>query len=107
MCLERDHDFRRNNSAYSNIEHPRWGATQSVTTTKAVKAGQELFTFYGYGPHELPADFPWYWDMKRQVDKEERLEARRIEAERIEAERLTLKKAKLKNKTIKSKNKLA
>ena len=46
--------------------------------TKPVKAGEELFTYYGYGSgFDIPADFPWYWELKRQVEKEERLEAKR------------------------------
>ena len=60
------------------IEHPRWGATQSVTISNPVKAGDELFTYYGYGTgYPLPSDFPWYWELKRQVEKAERLEAKR------------------------------
>ena len=61
------------------MEHPRWGATQGVVTTKAVKAGEELFTHYGYTKiDEVPADVPWYWELKRQVEKEERLSAKRL-----------------------------
>ena len=65
-----NHDFRKNNSEYSNIEHPRWGATQGVRLTKNVKAGEEIFTFYGYEHgYAIPSDFPWYWELKRQVEK--------------------------------------
>ena len=63
------------------MEHPRWGATQGVKLTKNVKAGEELFTFYGYGPgHPIPGDFPWYWELKRQVEKEERLTSKQLKA---------------------------
>ena len=37
-----NHDFRRNNSAYFNIEHPRWGAIMGVQLTKDVKSGDEI-----------------------------------------------------------------
>ena len=61
------------------MEHPRWGATQGVKLTKDVKAGEELFTFYGYGSgFEVPSDFPWYWELKRQVEKEERLASKQL-----------------------------
>ena len=77
MYLQVNHHFRKNNSLYSHIEHPRWGAPQSIRTTKPVKAGEELFTHYGYGRgFSIPADFPWYWELQRQVEKEERLAKR-------------------------------
>ena len=77
--MQVNHDFRKNNSIYSQIEHPRWGATQSVELTKNVNAGEELFTFYGYknyAKNEIPNDFPWYWESKRAIEKEERLAAK-------------------------------
>ena len=68
-----NHHFKLNNSAYSEIEHPRWGLIQSVTATKDLKAGDELFTFYGYKPDgSFPEDFPWYWETKMAIDKEDR-----------------------------------
>ena len=78
IVLQVNHHFRQNNSFYSQIEHPRWGATQSVTTKHDIKAGQELFTYYGYGVSPMPSDFPWYWDLKMKTEKQERLEAKRI-----------------------------
>ena len=78
IVLQVNHHFRQNNSFYSQIEHPRWGATQSVTTKLDIKAGQELFTYYGYGVGTLPSDFPWYWDLKMKTEKQERLEAKKI-----------------------------
>ena len=81
IYLQVNHHFRQNNSIYRHIEHPRWGATQSVITTKPVKAGEELFTYYGYGyGYPIPSDFPWYWELKRQGVKKERLEAERTKA---------------------------
>ena len=58
-----NHHFRANNSVYMETEHPRWGLIQSVTPTKNIKAGEELFTYYGYGASEFPNDFPWYFGM--------------------------------------------
>ena len=58
-----------------DIEHPRWGAIMGVVSTKYIKAGEELFTYYGYKPGRLPSDFPWYWELKRKVEQVEGLEA--------------------------------
>lgn len=42
---------------------------------KPIKAGDEIFTYYGYTKHPFPLDFPWYWkqyeDLKRRDPKEE------------------------------------
>ena len=67
-----NHDFRKHNSEYINIEHPRWGAIMGVSTTTNVKAGEEIFTNYGY-PRKLPMpeDFPWYWELKKKIEDEE------------------------------------
>ena len=68
-----NHHFRANNSAYSEIEHPRWGLIQSVTLQRDMKAGEELFTHYGYeAGHKFPEDFPWYWDTLETIEKEEK-----------------------------------
>ena len=59
------------------MEHPRWGLISSVVASKDIKAGEELYTNYGYRKAaEFPADFPWYWELKRNIEKEERLEAK-------------------------------
>ena len=59
------------------MEHPRWGLISSVVTSKHIKSGEELYTNYGYKKFfEFPADFPWYWEVKRNIEKEERLEAK-------------------------------
>ena len=60
-----------------DIEHPRWGAIMGVVSTKFIKAGEELFTYYGYRRHmRMPSDFPWYWQLKRKMEAEEELEAK-------------------------------
>ena len=76
--LQVNHHFRQHNSYYGYIEHPRWGSTQSIITSKAVNKGEELFTFYGYNDKSIDA-VPWYWDLKRQVEKEERLGSKRAQ----------------------------
>ena len=72
--------FRLDNSVYSEIEHPRWGLIQSVTGLFPIEAGQEIFTNYGYDkggrrvePGEFPYDFPWFWETKAKIEKEERI----------------------------------
>ena len=57
------------------MEHPRWGAIMGVVSTKHIKAGEELLTYYGYKPRKMPEDFPWYLELKRKVEEEEELQA--------------------------------
>ena len=59
-----NHHFTKNNSDFLEIEHPRWGLIQSIVTTKEVKAGEELFLYYGYKENLFPLDFPWYFQQK-------------------------------------------
>ena len=100
-----NHHFRLNNSAYLEIEHPRWGILQSVTPLLDLKAGDELFTNYGYGQFQFPADFPWYWETKMALERQERIE--REGKERVEKEKEKAKKDKSekKGKTQKKQNK--
>ena len=65
-----NHHFQFNNSAYGEIEHPRWGVIQGVGTIKPIKAGEEIFTFYNYKEEEFPADYPWYHEAKRRIKEE-------------------------------------
>ena len=103
IFLQVNHHFRQNNSYYSQIEHPRWGATQGVITSHDVKAGDELFTYYGYGVFPMPADFPWYWELKMTTEKNERLEAQKARAQNLE--RKQAKEVHDKDKTTKKKTK--
>ena len=69
-----NHHFKLNNAMYLPMEHPRWGFIQSVTTTRDIHAGEEIFTNYGYkkkGP--FPSDFPWYWKAQKVLDKQDLL----------------------------------
>ena len=69
-----NHSFRVNNTYFRQIEHPRWGICQSVTTHRDIKAGEELFSYYGYrGQSDFPQDFPWYFEEKMKFDREMRL----------------------------------
>ena len=75
-----NHHFKFNNSAYIETEHPRWGYIQSVTPLRyspwmpeTIKAGKELFTYYGYKKAMFPEDFPWYWEDQNKILREERL----------------------------------
>ena len=67
-----NHHFQFNNSYYDEIEHPRWGVIQGVTTNKPIKAGEELFTFYEYKQEDFPADFPWYHKAKMKLIEEQK-----------------------------------
>jgi len=70
----------------------------SVWTTKELKAGEELFAYYGYKNSIFPGDFLWYFEEKLRIDREERLE--KDEAE--EKKKLMSKKRKTKKKLINS-----
>jgi hypothetical protein len=65
-----NHHFQFNNSAYNEIEHPRWGVIQGIGTIKPIKKGEEIFTFYNYKEEGFPADFPWYHDTHRRINEE-------------------------------------
>ena len=84
-----NHHFRQNNSVYQETEHPRFGIMQTVTPMYDLKAGDELFTYYGYGVSDFPADFLWYHETKQQIEREERIERQKKEKE----EKLKSKKA--------------
>jgi hypothetical protein len=64
-----NHDFLKNNTLFHELEHPRWGSIMSALSTKPLKAGEELFGYYGYEVSDFPYDFPWYFDEKRKIDK--------------------------------------
>ena len=52
----------------------------SVVTSKAVNAGEELYTYYGYENNVYGKSFPmaghvpWYWELKRKTEKDERMQ---------------------------------
>ena len=83
--------------AYMEAEHPRWGLIQSVVSQVALKAGSEVFTHYGYteDKRKFPGDFPWYWEAKEALDKEDELK----EKENIKESKRNSKQKKYKKKT--------
>ena len=84
------------------IEHPRWGIIQSVTPLYDLKAGNELFTNYGYGKADFPNDFPWYWETIIAIERQERIE--REEKEKVEKQKEKEEKSKKKGKKQKKMN---
>ena len=72
-----NHHFRANNSILGTMEHPRWGLIMTITPTRDIKSGEEIFIYYGYenerNSGEFPIDYPWYWDQKMALEKDERL----------------------------------
>ena len=97
-----NHHFRKQNAAYMEIEHPRYGLIQSVTVLRDMKAGEELFTNYGYGKSDFPADFLWYWETKMALEREERLEAELKEEKKKMQKKEQKKKKKSKKNTFKT-----
>ena len=75
VILQVNHHFRLNNSAYIDMEHPRWGAISSVISRTPIKSGSEIFTFYGYRKGPFPLDFPWYFKALDKLKKEEKRKA--------------------------------
>ena len=72
-----NHHFRKNNTNFGEFEHPRWGAVYGVYASKDIKAGDELFGYYGYGHGQnIPHDYPWYWEAKRELEKDERMKSK-------------------------------
>ena len=67
---------------------------QSLTPARDVKAGEELFAYYGYKSKEFPADFQWYWETLMEIEKQERLELKEKELQKKEQSKLNKKKTK-------------
>ena len=72
----------------------RYGSIQSVTPTRDMKAGEELFTHYGYkSGWDFPEDFPWYQEAEKLIQREERLAKEAAEKEK-QAKKKTKKQKK-------------
>ena len=56
----------------------------------------ELHTHYGYGQIDFPNDFPWYWETKLVLDREERLNEIENEKKNVKKSKRTLKPKKTK-----------
>ena len=42
-----------------------------MVTTRHIRAGEELFTYYKYSRSGTFTLFPWYWELKEKIEKEE------------------------------------
>ena len=78
-----NHHFTAINSFFTLCEHPRWGFISSIVPELNLKAGDELLADYGYGnkdgiQQEFPDDFPWYWELKRQLENEENVKKKKL-----------------------------
>ena len=69
-----DFYLRLNNSVFDETDHPIWGAIMGVFPLVEIKAGMELFMNYGYKWNDFPEDFPWYWETKLALEREERID---------------------------------
>ena len=55
------------------MDHPRWGIIPCLVSSRDIASGEELYAYYGYKDASFPLDFPWYFELKRKVEKEQRL----------------------------------
>ena len=62
------------NSVFDETDHPIWGAIIGVFPLVDIKAGMELFMHYDYERSDFPQDFPWYWETKLAIEREERID---------------------------------
>ena len=61
---------------------------------RPIKAGEEIFTYYGYRKDLAPPnDFPWYWDLLKKTEEEEEL-LKEKEEERLSSQKKTKTKKK-------------
>ena len=42
-----------------------------MVTTRHIRAGEELFTYYKYSPSGTFTLFPWYWELKEKTEEAE------------------------------------
>jgi hypothetical protein len=61
----------------------------------SLKAGDELFAYYGYKPSEFPSDFLWYFEAKTAFERQERLEEEDRKRVNSGGEKKTKKKKKM------------
>ena len=59
------------------MEHPRWGSIMCVESIRPIKAGEEIFTHYGYRKGIAPDDFLWYHEAQEKLEEEERQQEER------------------------------
>ena len=46
----------------------------SIIPTINIPEQSELFMHYGYKQAEFPSDFPWYWETKNRLERQERMQ---------------------------------
>ena len=93
-----DFPGRRRNGVFQDYEHPRWGLISQVVAFDDIKAGEEIFVDYGYGPSDFPADHLWYHEAKAKYKRE-------MESEKQQKRREGLIKEKRKEEMRKKKKK--
>ena len=81
------------------MEHPRFGSILSVYTTVPIKAGQEIFTYYGYKKKDRTEDSDWYFEQLEQIEREQMKEKEKEEKkEKVKEEKKEKVKAEKKKK---------
>ncbi len=91
------------NAVFRDFEHPRWGAIESLSATKDIKAGEEIFADYNY-PKKTPsleALYKWYYDALEDYEARKWKEAQQ-ENDRKEAKSIKKPKKKKKGKAQRS-----
>ena len=72
IVFQANHHFWANNSAYTEMEHPRFGSILSIYATVPIKAGQEIFTYYGYKKKDRNEESEWYFEQLEQIEREQK-----------------------------------
>ena len=85
------------------MEHPRFGSILSVYATVPIKAGQEIFTYYGYKKKDRTEDSDWYFEQLEQIERDQMKEKKKEEKKKKEKEKDEKKKKNEKRKGKKNK----
>ena len=81
------------------MEHPRFGSILSVYATVPIKAGQEIFTYYGYKKKDRTEDSDWYFEQLELIEREQMKEKEKEEKkEKVKEEKKKKEKGKRKKK---------
>ncbi len=69
-----NHSFEPN-AIFSTLDHPRFGVVASVISLRPIKAGEEIFTNYGYEPDVISSKygFGWFTDLQESMPIKEEL----------------------------------
>ena len=85
------------------MEHPRFGSILSVYATVPIKAGQEIFTYYGYKKKDRTEGSDWYFEQLEQIERDQMKEKKKEEKKKKEKEKDEKKKKNEKRKGKKNK----